>query len=179
MLIVSATQRGFLTGPSVGDGQDQQADCTRRHAGSSLARDSQADGETGGRDRRRRRGQEGSGRVRSLARAELNWFCQGQPWGRCRVRRRALRVMRPAREKKRRRRVLVVTTGSPRPMARGPTCQVVGHDLHGQPGGVGGEASRGEVVEPHAVLEIADGGSRSRRGGGGRPRGPACSPLGR
>ena len=29
---------------------------------------------------------------------------------------RALRVMRPAREKKRRRRVLVVATGSPRPM---------------------------------------------------------------
>lgn len=44
MLIVSATQRGFLTGPSVGDGQDQRADCTRKHAGSSLARDSQAGG---------------------------------------------------------------------------------------------------------------------------------------
>ena len=60
--------------------------------------------------------QEGSGRARSLARAELNWFCQGQPWGRCRVRRRAERVSRPAREKKRRRRVLVVTSCSPRPM---------------------------------------------------------------
>ena len=66
----------------------------------------------------RRRGcrQEGSGKARSLARALLNWFCQGQPWGRCRVRRRALRVMRPAREKKRRRRVLLVVAGSPRPM---------------------------------------------------------------
>ena len=66
----------------------------------------------------RRRGyrQEGSGRARNHARALLNWFCQGQPWGRCRVRRRAFRVMRPAREKKRRRRVLVVATGSPRPM---------------------------------------------------------------
>ena len=31
------------------------------------------------------------------------------------MRRRALRVMRPAREKKRRRRVLVVASGSPRP----------------------------------------------------------------
>ena len=37
-------------------------------------------------------------------------------WGRCRVRRRAERVSRPAREKKRRRRVLVVTRRSPRPM---------------------------------------------------------------
>ena len=78
MLIVSATQRVFLAGLSVGDGQDQQADCTRRHAGSSLARDSQVGGETGGRVRGRRRGQGGSGRARNLARVELNWFCQGQ-----------------------------------------------------------------------------------------------------
>ena len=63
-----------------------------------------------------RRGQDGSGRARNRSRAKLKWFLQGQPWGRCRVRRRALRVMRPAREKKRRRRVLVVTTCSPRPM---------------------------------------------------------------
>ena len=41
--------------------------------------------------------------------------------------------------------------------ACGPAGQVVGHDLDGQPGGVGGEASRGEMVEPHAVLEVADG----------------------
>ena len=32
-----------------------------------------------------------------------------------------------------------------------------GQALYGQPGGVGGEAPRGEVVEPHAVLEVADG----------------------
>ena len=38
----------------------------------------------------------------------------GPAWGRCRVRRRAERVRRPARAKNRRRRVLVV--GSPRPM---------------------------------------------------------------
>ena len=49
-------------------------------------------------------------------RARLNWVSQGQRWGRCKVRRRAERVSRPAIEKKRRRRVLVVTTGSPRPM---------------------------------------------------------------
>ena len=50
------------------------------------------------------------------ARARVNWVSQGQPCGRCKVRRRAERVSRPAREKKRRRRVLVVTTPSPRPM---------------------------------------------------------------
>lgn len=59
--------------------------------------------------------QEGSGKARNRARALLNWFCQGQPWGKCRVRRRAVRVMRLGREKKRRRRVLVVATGSPKP----------------------------------------------------------------
>ena len=51
----------------------------------------------------------------------------------------------------------MVATGSPQTDARGPACQVVGDHLYGQPGAVGGEASRGEVVEAHAVLEIADG----------------------
>ena len=60
--------------------------------------------------------QEGGGRAHRRSRAELNWFCQGQLWGKCRVRRRAWRVSLPAREKKRLRRVLVVATGSPRPM---------------------------------------------------------------
>ena len=41
--------------------------------------------------------------------------------------------------------------------ARCPAGQIVGHHLHGQPGTIGGEASRGEMVEPHAVLEVADG----------------------
>ena len=62
------------------------------------------------------RRQAGSGIACSRARARLNWFSQGQRRGRCRVRRRAERVSRPAREKKRRRRVLVVTICSPRPM---------------------------------------------------------------
>ena len=30
--------------------------------------------------------------------------------------------------------------------ARGPACQVVGDHLHRQPGGVGGEAARGEMI---------------------------------
>ena len=41
--------------------------------------------------------------------------------------------------------------------ARRPACQVVGDHLDGQPGGVGGEAARGEMVEPDAVLEVSDG----------------------
>ena len=60
--------------------------------------------------------QAGNGRDRNRARARLNWVSQGQCCGRCRVRRRADRVSRPAIEQKRRRRVLVVTTCSPRPM---------------------------------------------------------------
>ena len=62
------------------------------------------------------RRQAGSGRARNRARAPLNWVFQGQRFGRCKVRRRAERVSRPAREKKRRRRVLVVTSCSPRPI---------------------------------------------------------------
>ena len=76
-----------------------------------------SDGRTGGSVADRRR-QAGSGRARNRARALLNWFSQGQRWGRCKVRRRAERVSRPAREKKRRRRVLVVTSCSPRPIAQ-------------------------------------------------------------
>ena len=53
--------------------------------------------------------QAGSGMARSRARARLNCSSQGQRWGRCRVNRRAERVIRPARAKTRRLRVLVVT----------------------------------------------------------------------
>ena len=35
--------------------------------------------------------------------------------------------------------------------------KVVGHYLDGQPGGVGGEAPRGQMVQPDAVLEVANG----------------------
>ena len=54
--------------------------------------------------------------ARSRARALLNWVSQGQCLGRCKVRRRAERVVRPARAKNRRRRVLVVTICSRKPM---------------------------------------------------------------
>ena len=45
----------------------------------------------------------GNGRDRNRARTPLNWASQGQRWGRCKVRRRAERVSRPAIENKRRR----------------------------------------------------------------------------
>ena len=43
--------------------------------------------------------QAGSGMARNWAKARLNWVSQGQRCGRCRVRRRAERVSRPARAK--------------------------------------------------------------------------------
>ena len=52
--------------------------------------------------RHRRCRQAGSGIARSRARARLNWVSQGQRRGRCRVNRRAERVIRPARAKTRR-----------------------------------------------------------------------------
>ena len=41
--------------------------------------------------------------------------------------------------------------------ARRPASQVVGHHLHRQPGSVGGEAPRREMVQSDAVLEVSDG----------------------
>ena len=55
------------------------------------------------------RRQAGSGMARSRARARLNCSSQGQRRGRCRINRRAERVIRPAKAKTRRLRVLVVT----------------------------------------------------------------------
>ena len=63
-----------------------------------------------------RRRQAGNGMACSRAKARLNWVSQGQRRGRCKVRRRAERVIRPTRAKARRLRVLVITTCSPRPM---------------------------------------------------------------
>ena len=62
------------------------------------------------------RRQVGSGMARNRARARLTFSCHGQLLGRWRVSRRAERVIRPARAKTLRRRVLVVTIRSPRPM---------------------------------------------------------------
>ena len=102
------------------------------------------------------------GMARSRARARLNWASHGQRWGRCRVRRRAERVSRPAREKNRRRRVLVVASFSPRPMRAAQRARLwaITCTASQAPFGklrIGGEAARGEMIQPHAVLEVPDG----------------------
>ena len=59
----------------------------------------------------------------------------------------------------------MVATGSPRPMRAVQRARLLGDDpvsstgqaLDGQPSGVSWEASRGEMIEPHAVLQVADG----------------------
>ena len=90
----------------------------RRRSRTGLARVCEDVGLAGGSVADGRR-QAGGGMARSRARARLNCSSQGQRRGRCRVRRRAERVSRPARAKNRRRRVLVVTICSPRPMRAG------------------------------------------------------------
>ena len=100
--------------------------------------------------------QAGSGMARSRAMARVNWVSQGQCWGRCRVRRRAERVIRPTRAKTRRLRVLVVTVRSARPMRAVQRARLC-HHLHRQPGAVGGEAPRGEMVESDAVFQVSNG----------------------
>ena len=75
---------------------------------------------------------------------------------------RALRVILPARERKRRRRVLVVTTASPRATRAVQRARLwaITWTASQAPFGklrIGGKASRGEMVEPHAVLQVPDG----------------------
>ena len=93
--------------------------------------------------------------MRSRSKAELNWFLQGQRCGRCRVRRRAERVSRPAQGEDPSSEGLGGHDLLTQADAGGPAGQVVGHHLDRQPGGVGGEAARGEMVQPDAVLEVA------------------------
>ena len=80
----------------------------KRRWRTGLARDCGDVGLAGGSVADGRR-QAGSGMARSRARARLNCSSQGQRRGRCRVNRRAERVIRPAKAKTRRLRVLVVT----------------------------------------------------------------------
>ena len=51
----------------------------------------------------------------------------------------------------------MVAIRSPRPIRAVQRARFVGHRLDGQPGAVGGEAARGEMVQPDAVLEVAYG----------------------
>ena len=112
----------------------------------------------------------------SRAKARLNWVSQGQRRGRCKVRRRAERVIRPTRAKTRRLRVLVITVRSPRPI-RAVQRAVMRHHLDRQPGAVVGEARRRHVVQPDAEGRVWR--SRPRRGGDDRPPVPASPHRGR
>ena len=101
--------------------------------------------------------QAGNGMACSRAKARLNWVSQGQRRGRCKVRRRAERVIRPTRAKTRRLRVLVITVRSPRPIRavqRARSCAITWPASQAP---VGGEAPRRHVVQPDAVFEVAYG----------------------
>ena len=93
--------------------------------------------------------------ARSRAKARLNFSAQGQRSGRCRVNRRAERVSRPAREKNRRRRVLVVAIRSPRPMRAVQRARLCAITCTASQAPLAAKTARGETVQPHAVLEVA------------------------
>ena len=103
------------------------------------------------------RRQAGSGIARSRARARLNWVSQGQRCGRCRVRRRAERVSRPAREKNRRRRVLVVAICSPRPIRAVQRARLWAITCTASQAPLAAEAAGRHVVQTNAVLEVSNG----------------------
>ena len=94
------------------------------------------------------RRQAGSGMARSRARARLNCSSQGQRRGRCRVNRRAERVIRredPSSERLGGHDLLTQAD------AGRPAGQVVRHHLYRQPGAVGGEAMRAERARLCAI----------------------------
>ena len=101
--------------------------------------------------------QAGSGMARSRAKAGVNWDSQGQRRGRCRVRRRAERVIRPAREKNRRRRVLVVAICSPRPIRAVQRARLWAITCTASQAPLAAEAAGRHVVQTDAVLEVSNG----------------------
>ena len=103
------------------------------------------------------RRQAGSGMTRSRARARLNCSSQGQRRGRCRVNRRAERVIRPGQGKDPSSEGLGGHGLLTQADAGCPAGQVMRHHLDRQPGAVGGEARRRHVVQPDAVLEVTYG----------------------
>ena len=153
---VSATRRGLLTGRSADDGRDQRSDCSRRHAGPAW-----------------RGSARGSG---SPADSQTPWVSSGGEWQGAQSGQSGAELVLPGPALGKMKGEAACLAGEPSGQgeeaspeglggcrrlaqtdARGPAGQVVSHDLDGQPGAVGGEASRGEMVEPHAVLQVADG----------------------
>ena len=131
--------------------------CKRWHSWTGLARVcGTAIGLPGGRAGHRRRRQVGRGMARSRARARLNWASQaalGKMQGEA-----ARRAGEPSGQGE-----------EPPPEGLGghdllteadPRCpagEVMSYHLDRQPGGVGGEAARGKMVQSDAVLEVSDG----------------------
>ena len=101
------------------------------------------------------RRQAGIGMARSRARAQLNFSAQGQRSGRCRVNRRAERVSRQAREKNRRRRVLVVAIRSPRPSRAVQRARLWAITCTASQAALAAKRPEGRWVQPDAVLEVA------------------------
>ena len=95
--------------------------------------------------------------ARSRAKARLNFSAQGQRSGRCRVNRRAERVSRPAREKNRRRRVLVVAIRSPRPIRAVQRARLWAIVWTASQAPLAAKRPEGRMVQPDAVLEVAYG----------------------
>ena len=101
--------------------------------------------------------QAGNGMACSRAKARLNWVSQGQRRGRCKVRRRAERVIRPTRAKTRRLRVLVITVRSPRPIRAVQRARLCAITWTASQAPLAAKRARRHVVQPDAVLEVAYG----------------------
>ena len=101
--------------------------------------------------------QEGAGRARSLSRARLKRSAQGQRCGRCRVRRRAERVSRPTRENRRRLRVFVFITRTPRPMREVQRARLCAITCTAIQAALAENCPEGMMVESHTVLEVSYG----------------------
>ena len=147
-------------------GEIVRAACGQRRSGTDRARVFEAVGKSGwmGQVPAVAVRQEMAGRA-NRARGLLNWISQGQRWGRCKVRRRAERVSRPAREKKRRRRVLVVTSCSPRPIRvvqRARLWAITPYRVRGRlctasQAPLAAKRPEGRWLSPDAVLQASDG----------------------
>ena len=101
--------------------------------------------------------QAGNGMACRRAKARLNWVSQGQRRGRCKVRRRAERVIRPTRAKTRRLRVLVITVRSPRPIRAVQRARLCAITWTASQAPLAAKRPRRHVVQPDAVLEVAYG----------------------
>ena len=121
------------------------------------------------------RRQAGSGMARSRARARLNFSSQGQCLGRCRVIQRAERVSRPAMAKNRRRRVLVVTSCSPRPMRAVQRARLCAITCTASQAPLAAKRPEGRWFSPRAAGTSARRRFRRRRPAAGDSPGHRCS----